>query len=180
MTGWNADLYKRALDFAARAHGDQRITGTGLPYVVHITKVAMEALRATLEDPSLDADVSLACALLHDCVEDTETTLEAVREAFGPTVAAGVSALTKNKSLPTAEQMPDSLLRLSHQPREVQLVKLADRITNLEPPPAHWSMEKRQQYLVEARHIRVALGESSAWLAKRIEEKMRAYDAYCR
>jgi hypothetical protein len=44
MSGWNQDEFKRALDFAARAHGEQKVPGSGFPYLVHLTKVATENL----------------------------------------------------------------------------------------------------------------------------------------
>ena len=179
MTGWNADLYKRALDFSARAHGDQKVPGSGLPDVVHVTKVAMEALRACAEDPTLNADVSLACALLHDCIEDASVTEAQLVENFGAEVATGVKALTKNAALPKAQRMADSLQRLKAQPREVQLVKLADRITNLEPPPPGWSLEKRQAYLAEAQVILNELGSASQWLASRMSVKLSEYAPFC-
>jgi (p)ppGpp synthase/HD superfamily hydrolase len=55
------------------------------------------------------------------------------------------------------------------------MVKLADRITNLEPPPDTWSHDKRRAYLDEAALIRDALGEASAHLARRLEAKMADY-----
>ncbi len=66
------EVYKRAGDFAARAHGDQKVPGSGFPYVVHASKVAMEVLAATEDEPELDRDFAVACALLHDTVEDSE------------------------------------------------------------------------------------------------------------
>ena len=70
------EAYKAAIDFAARAHGDQRVPGSGAPYVVHLAKVAMEVSAACAEDPSLDADLAISCALLHDTIEDAGVTRE--------------------------------------------------------------------------------------------------------
>ncbi len=172
---WNQDLFKRTLDFAARVHGPQVIKGSGAPYVVHVVKVASEVLRAA--DGSFDVGLSMQCALLHDCMEDAGVSADTLRAEFGAAVADGVSALTKNESLPKGEQMADSLRRILLQPREVQLVKLADRITNLEPPPPHWSNEKCAQYLVEAQQIHDALGGAHAGLAARLREKIASYPA---
>lgn len=170
---WNQDLFKKTLDFAAKAHGAQVVTGSGAPYVVHLIKVASEVLRAA--DGSFDVDLSMQCALLHDSVEDAGMQVETLRTAFGSAVADGVSALTKNDALPKAEQMADSLRRIKLQPREVWLVKLADRITNLEPAPAHWSPEKRVKYRLEAQEIHDALGSAHAGLAARMREKIAGY-----
>ncbi len=170
---WNQDLFKRTLDFAARAHGNQQVPGSGFPYVVHLVKVATEVLRVA--DGTFDLDFAMQCALLHDSVEDAGVAVVTLREAFGARVADGVSALTKDDALPKAERMADSLRRVRAQPREVWLVKLADRITNLEPAPAHWSDEKRAGYRVEAQAIHDALGEANAALASRIREKIASY-----
>ncbi len=170
---WNQDLFKRTLDFAASAHGSQAVPGSGFPYVVHLVKVATEVLHAA--DGRFDVDFAMQCALLHDSVEDASVAVASLREEFGARVADGVSALTKDDRVPKAERMADSLRRIRAQPREVWLVKLADRITNLEPAPAHWSAEKRSAYLVEAKVIHDALGEAHAGLAARIREKMASY-----
>ncbi len=179
------DLFKRALDLAARAHGDQRVPGTGFPYVVHVAKVAMEVVASAGADEPFDLDLAVACALLHDAVEDAESeaqgaaNLRAIRDAFGPRVADGVAALTKDAKLPKADRMADSLRRIRAQPPEVWRVKLADRITNLEPPPAHWPLDKRRVYRSEAGVILRELGAASARLRARLERKLAEYEAYC-
>ena len=176
---WNQDLFKRALDFAARAHGEQKVPGSGAPYVVHLTKVAAEVLWASQTD-AFDVDLAMACALLHDTMEDAGVKLEALERDFGSAVAQGVLALTKNEALPKALRMDDSLSRIRAQPRAVWVVKLGDRVTNLEPPPPAWTLEKRRAYLDEARRILSALGGGSAALEARLEEKARAYEVHCR
>jgi guanosine-3',5'-bis(diphosphate) 3'-pyrophosphohydrolase len=175
---FSQDLYKRALDFAARAHADQKEPGHGFPYVVHLAKVAMETIAACESDPTLDGDVAIPCALLHDTIEDAGVSEDAIRETFGDAVARGVSALTKDPSLPKESQMRDSLERIKKQPRDIWAVKLADRITNLEPPPARWNEAKRRKYQEEARQIREHLRGASELLERRIEEKIAAYDAH--
>lgn len=172
---WDPDRFARALDFAADAHGAQRVPGSERPYLAHVVKVAQEALVAALHDPSLDADVIAAAALLHDTVEDTEVTLAAVEAEFGPTVAACVAALTKDASLPKPEQMPDSLRRLLVAPVEGRVVKLADRICNLEPPPHYWTRARGLAYQQEAREILTALGSASSALAGRLARRIEAY-----
>jgi (p)ppGpp synthase/HD superfamily hydrolase len=175
---FDPELYARALDFAARAHGAQTVPGSGFPYVVHLAKVAAEALSAVAAEPTLDSGLVLPCALLHDCLEDAGVSFAQVEAAFGAAVALGVSALTKNESLPKAERMPDSLRRLVAQPREVQLVKLADRITNLEPPPPAWGRAKRAAYLLEAGTIVAAVGLASPVLAQRLRERIARYQTF--
>ena len=87
-------------------------------------------------------------------------------------------ALTKDETLPKADQMPDSLDRILSQPREVAMVKLADRITNLMPPPADWTLEKRKNYHAEALRIHAQLGSASDYLAARLRQRAEAYQEY--
>ncbi len=176
---WSPDLYNAAYRFAAEAHRGQTVPGTdGLPYIMHISMVAMETMTAlTIE--SFDApDLAVQCALLHDTIEDTAIDHGALAAEVGVDVADGVSALSKNLSLPKAERMADSLRRIREQPREVWIVKLADRITNLAPPPARWTQAKRTRYRDEARDILAALGSASPYLAGRMESKIEAYAGY--
>jgi len=176
---WDADGYARALDFAATAHGAQVVPGSGFPYVVHLTKVAAEVARACVEDATLDASLAVTCALLHDCVEDAGVTVDALTQRFGPVVAQGVLALSKDKAVPKDARLADSLRRITQAPREVWVVKLGDRVTNLEPPPAHWPVEKRRAYRAEAEEILRALGPASSWLAQRMRARIAAYAAHC-
>ncbi|HEY1088334.1 MAG TPA: HD domain-containing protein [Archangium sp.] len=170
---WNQDLFKTTLDFATQAHGEQKVPGSGFPYVTHLVKVATEVLRAA--DGTFDVDLAMQCALLHDSVEDAGVNVDDLAARFGERVARGVAALTKNESLPKEQQMNDSLMRIRQQPREVWMVKLADRITNLEPAPHYWTAEKKQKYRVEAQEIVDALGEAHAGLSARIRQKIAAY-----
>ncbi len=165
-------------------HGDQKVPGSGLPYVVHVVKVAMEVLAATEGEESAVRNLSLACALLHDTVEDSAPEEQASVRArilaeFGAEVANGVDALTKDHRLPKSERMVDSLRRVRQQPRAVWLVKLADRITNLEPPPPSWSIQKCVVYAVEGRAILEALGEASDRVRRRFDQKLGEYEAHC-
>ena len=61
---FSPELHFRALSFAAIAHGEQK-TAFGLPYVVHVTSVAMEVMAALRTEPGRDEDLAVACALLY-------------------------------------------------------------------------------------------------------------------
>ncbi len=174
---WNPDQYQRALAFAAAAHGEQKLPDSTLPYVVHLAEVAMEVMTAAAHDPSVDADLAVACALLHDTVEDAGVSPEELGRRFGEPVARGVLALTKSAALPKAERMADSLRRILEEPREVAMVKLANRIANLQPPPRSWSGEKIAAYREEARRILQALGPAHPGLAERLRAKIATYGA---
>jgi (p)ppGpp synthase/HD superfamily hydrolase len=175
---WSPELYQRAVRFAAERHAGQTVPGCELPYLLHVTQVAAEVMRGLAVEPMATPDLAVACALLHDTVEDTETNTSEVAALFGDAVALGVEALSKDPRLPKAEQLDDSLRRIRACPREVWAVKLADRITNLQSPPPHWSAEKRVQYRDEARRIHAALAEGHRALAARLDERIAAYAAF--
>lgn len=174
---WSQEKYLAAWLFAAEVHAAQTVPGTTLPYVVHVGAVAMEILSALANGSVVDdPDLAVQCALLHDVVEDTPITVDQVADRFGDGVAAGVLALSKDSHLPTkAEQMADSLRRIQQQPREVWMVKLADRTVNLQPPPPHWAAAKIAAYREEARTILAVLGPADGYLAQRLAEKIEVY-----
>ena len=177
---FSQENYIEVLNFAALAHGEQK-TPKGLPYIAHITCVAMEVINAC-EKSQLEqnkTDLAISCALLHDVIEDTNITYDEIYVKFGDKIANGVEALTKDKTKSTKqEQMKDSLERLLAQPYEIQMVKLADRITNLGIPPKHWDSEKMKKYQEEAALILSCLKNSNIYLAKRLEEKIEEYKKY--
>lgn len=166
---FSQDKYLAAIAFAADRHGKQLVPGGERPYVVHLASVAMEVIAAGGDD------LAVQCALLHDCIEDAGVTHEEVRARFGAAVADGVLALTKDDALPKEARMADSLRRIRAQPPQIAMVKLADRITNLQPAPAHWSAEKRRAYRDEAIAIADALAGASDVLDARIRAKIADY-----
>jgi len=178
---WSAELYQKAIKFAGEAHQEQKIPGSNLPYVVHISNVTMEVMRAIAsasDGKGIDVDVAIVCALLHDTLEDTQVTFQEIEEEFGNQVAQIVQSLTKRADLPKPEAMADSLNRILQQPKEAAIVKLADRITNLQEPPAHWDLAKRKKYQEEAKSILEKLGNANAILAERLRLKIMEYANY--
>lgn len=174
MTAWSQDRYIEAYRFAAQAHQGQTMTGSDLPYLWHISLVSMEVMAAVAVEPC-DADLAVLCAVLHDVVEDTSVTVAGLRDRFGSPIAAGVSALSKDPALPRPQRLCDSLRRIREQPREVWMVKLADRITNLQPPPAQWTLEKVLAYRADAILIYEQLHTASDFLGERLSAKIAAY-----
>lgn len=175
---WTQEGYIKAYDFAARAHRRQKVPGTRLPYISHPTKVCMEVMAALEVETENDGSLAVQCALLHDVIEDTRETYQSIEATFGTNIADGVLALSKNKSLPDSMQMKDSLERIKAQPREVQMVKLADRITNLQPPPSKWNKKKIREYYAEAIEILDELGKASHFLSARLRKKIDTYKQY--
>ena len=170
-------LRHTAWKFAAQKHHGQIYPGTELPYLLHIGMVLLALLPALEEEDGLDADLGVCCAILHDVIEDTGTAAEELEAVFGPSITAGVLALSKKSSLPKAEAMRDSLIRIRREPREVWMVKLADRIANLGTPPVHWGREKCLSYAMEAQAILDSLGEASPLLALKLASRIAAWQA---
>lgn len=167
-------LYQEAIKFAAYKHLEkrQKVKGTKLPYVVHLSNVAMEIFMAASHTKDFNLIYAIQAALLHDTIEDTETTFDEIKENFGEDIAIAVLALSKDIILPKDKQISDSLARIKKLRNEVWAVKLADRITNLQPPPANWSRAKNIKYLKESQVILDELKDGNQYLAKRLEEKI--------
>ncbi|MCB0792029.1 MAG: bifunctional (p)ppGpp synthetase/guanosine-3',5'-bis(diphosphate) 3'-pyrophosphohydrolase [Flavobacteriales bacterium] len=121
---------RKAFNLAVEAHKDQR-RKTGEPYIYHPIAVA----RICAEEIGLGT-TSVVCALLHDTVEDTDLTLEDVRDLFGPVESNIIDGLTKISGLMfatdsiQAENFRKVLLTLAQDVRVI-LIKLADRLHNM-------------------------------------------------
>ncbi len=176
QTSWNQDEYTRAYLFAARAHKGQAWPGDpALNYMVHVNLVCMEVIAALQVEPGHDEDLAIKCALLHDVIEDTQVSRDEIRAEFGLAVANGVKSLSKNPDLSKTLKMADSLRRIQQQPREIQMVKLADRIVNLLPPPEDWAADQIKSYRDESILILETLGSASKFLAARLAARIREY-----
>ena len=134
------ELIRKAFDVAVEAHSKQR-RKTGEPYIYHPIAVA----KIVAKEIGLDA-TSIAAALLHDVVEDTDYTVDDMEQLFGETIARIVNGLTKisrlNKEQDAsiqAENFRKMLLTL-HDDVRVILIKIADRLHNMQTMdamPAH-------------------------------------------
>ena len=172
---WSQELFIKAYYYAAKAHHGQLVPGSDLPYITHISLVSMEIMASLSSENKRNGDLAIQCALLHDIIEDTSITYEQFRNEFGTEVADGVKALTKNKNLEKKDQMKDCLKRIEKQPMEVWMVKMADRITNLQPPPSHWDLKKREEYREQAKQIYNSLKDADVFLADRLKRKIEDY-----
>jgi len=176
---WNQDRYTKAWNFACDVHHGQLFPSSDLPYIKHIANVMMEAMGALVNGKSVqDPNLLLEVALLHDSIEDTPTTYQQLEEEFGKSVADGVMALSKNLSRPKEDQMIDSIERIKKQPKEIWMVKLADRISNLQKPPASWDKYKVRRYRDEAQLILDELGDADDYLHDRLGAKIASYEEY--
>ena len=180
---WSREKYFKAYNFAAEAHKGQLVPGTDMPYVVHASIVAMEIIAAlaveTVERPNL----AVQCALLHDCLEDTYIVYDEIVTQYGIYVADGVLALSKDGAVGKTEdeykrdrlQLEDSLQRIKQQPREIWMVKMADRIVNLQRPPSHWNDGKIVWYKQGAELIHKELSSASEYLGERLRARIDRY-----
>jgi guanosine-3',5'-bis(diphosphate) 3'-pyrophosphohydrolase len=141
------DLLLHTLKFAAEKHRMQRRKDPDAsPYINHpITVASVLYHEAGVRDPTV-----LAAAILHDTVEDTETTPEELREEFGAKIASVVMEVTDDKSLAKAERKQQQIEHAAHLSPEAQQVKLADKIANLRDvassAPPSWALERRTEY----------------------------------
>jgi (p)ppGpp synthase/HD superfamily hydrolase len=168
---WDPDLFNETLYFAAAAHEGQFVNGRNYSYVVHLIGVCMEALRAAQIEQGVDSNLIMQCSLLHDTIEDTPVTQDILSDRFGKQVAGGVTALTRMDGEPAENY----LKRIAQKEKEVWMVKLADRIWNMNTPPYHWDAAKRREYLEEAKLIHEALHKGSLYLAARLSDKIYSY-----
>ena len=126
----DAKMIRKALDMAVEAHKEMR-RKSGEPYIYPPLEVALICINEIGLGPT-----SVACALLHDVVEDTSITLEDIRKEFGPKVAQIIDGLTKiaenfeQAQSAQAENFRKMLLTLSEDVRVI-LIKLADRLHNM-------------------------------------------------
>jgi guanosine-3',5'-bis(diphosphate) 3'-pyrophosphohydrolase len=158
-------LILEAAAFAAEKHRTQRRKdASASPYINH--PLACAALLAN-EGAVSDTHV-LAAALLHDTIEDTETTAAELESAFGPAIAKLVLEVTDDKSLPKAERKQLQVDHAPHASPQARLVKLADKICNLRDilasPPAGWPPERQQAYFEWANEVVKGLRGTNAAL----------------
>lgn len=116
------------MNFAAIKHRDQRRKDSKeTPYINHPVGVAHIL---SSEGNITDLDVLMA-ALLHDTVEDTDTSIDEIENVFGPKIRGIVAEVTDDKSLPKQERKRLQIEHALTASREAKLVKLADKLYNL-------------------------------------------------
>jgi guanosine-3',5'-bis(diphosphate) 3'-pyrophosphohydrolase len=143
-----------ALAFAADKHRNQRRKDAeSSPYINH----PIELAKILTSEGGVEDMQVLCAAVLHDTIEDTQTSYDELAKAFGREVADVVLEVTDDKSLPKAERKQ---LQIDHAPqlsRAAKLVKLADKIANLrdvsDHPPAKWPLERKREYFDWAKQV---------------------------
>jgi GTP diphosphokinase / guanosine-3',5'-bis(diphosphate) 3'-diphosphatase len=137
----------RAAQFAAEKHKNQRRKDVDAsPYINHPLALASAlAVEGGVENPDV-----ICAALLHDTIEDTDTTAAELEAIFGAKVTSIVLEVTDDKSLAKAVRKEEQVRHTPLISPEAQLVKLADKICNLRDilasPPSDWTAERKKGY----------------------------------
>ncbi len=143
-----------ALAFAAHKHRDQRRKDVhASPYINHPIALANILVNeADIHDPEV-----ICAALLHDTIEDTQTTAAELEAEFGAVIRDLVLEVTYDNLLPKAERKRLQIEHAAQASPQARLVKLADKISNLRDiaasPPASWSLARQQDYFEWAKAV---------------------------
>lgn len=127
----DTDLLDRAIVFAVQAHHNTERRGKGFPYIVHPME-AVEIVATITPDQEL-----LAAAALHDTIEDTDVTVEQLREAFGERIAELVHAESDQFTEGVSEEdswhdrKQAAIDRLAAAPHDAKIVALGDKLSNM-------------------------------------------------
>lgn len=154
VTEKNMNRIIQATHFAARKHsGQTRKNADASPYINHPVEVAFHlSAVGNVEDEDI-----LVAALLHDTIEDTETSREEIVSLFGEAVASLVCECTDDKSLPKLERKH---LQIENAPKKsagAKVIKIADKTCNLRSilsdPPVDWSIQRQYEYFLWAEKV---------------------------
>jgi guanosine-3',5'-bis(diphosphate) 3'-pyrophosphohydrolase len=143
-----------AVEFAARKHSTQRRKDLeASPYINHPVAVA----NLLAQEGGVDDLVTLQTAILHDTVEDTDTTYEELVEHFGREVADVVAEVTDDKVVDKDERKRRQVEHAGHKSSRAAMLKIADKTCNLRDivgaPPAHWTLERKSEYFQWAKLV---------------------------
>ena len=161
----------KAWHCAAEKHRDQRRKGAeASPYVNHLIEVAEVLAR----EGGVSDVLTLQAAMLHDTLEDTETTAAELDARFGVEVRRIVAEVTDEQQLSKAEQKRLQITLARQLSERAKLVKLADKIANLRSllhaPPVDWSLHQKRAYVAWSERV----GEGLRGCNQRLE---RSFDA---
>lgn len=163
-----------ALSFAAQKHqGQTRKSADRAPYIHHPIAVATILAR----EGGVQDTETLMAALLHDTLEDTDTSEAELQRHFGPRVAAIVVELSDDMTLPKPERKAMQVLLARDYSPPARLVRLADKIANvrdvIDSPPQDWPLERRVRYLSWSGEVVAAMRGSHAELEARFHAAVR-------
>lgn len=143
----------KAVDFAAKKHRNQRRKNPDKdPYINHPIDVMNRLRIAGISNPEV-----LVAAVLHDTIEDTDTTYSELIELFGGNIADFVLEVSDNKDLSKKDRKLGQIEHAKHLSKEATLVKMADKLSNLTDltnrKPEGWSDERVRGYFIWAHRV---------------------------
>ena len=146
-------LLFKALAFSAEKHTKQRRKDIDkTPYINHPISLANILAQRWVIDENV-----LCAAILHDTIEDTETTVDELQEHFGEKITSIVLEVTDDKSLEKSIRKQKQVEHAASISHEAKLVKLADKIANItdiiNTPPADWSTDRKKDYFNWAKAV---------------------------
>ncbi len=174
----NSDVEKilKGVEFAADKHRLQtRKNKEKTPYIAHPIGVAENLMKTgNVRDASM-----IIGALLHDTLEDTQTTFSEIEKAFGKDVANYVKELSCDKGLTHSEKNRRQVIEASHKSAGAAQIKLADKLANLSElthnPPSSWTQERVDQYYEWAQSVIDRLPAANPALKKAVDDLVDQY-----
>ena len=164
-------LITKATQFAADKHrGQTRKDAANTPYINHPVAVAhLLSHYAGIQDVNV-----IVAGLLHDTVEDTDTTVDDIEEEFGREVRDIVIEVTDDKSLPSPKRKQLQIEHAAGLSPAARQVKLADKICNLQDivsrPPVNWNLARKREYFEWAKAVIDQLRGTNAKLEALFDE----------
>jgi GTP diphosphokinase / guanosine-3',5'-bis(diphosphate) 3'-diphosphatase len=166
-------LLFKALAFSAEKHTKQRRKDIEeSPYINHPIALANILAQRWVIDENV-----LCAAILHDTLEDTETTADELRERFGEKITSIVLEVTDDKSLEKSVRKQKQVEHAASISHEAKLVKLADKIANItdiiNTPPIDWSNDRKKDYFDWAKAVVDNLRGSHQGLEKDFDDLLK-------
>lgn len=171
-------MVSKAIEFAKKAHEGQFRKGTKRPYIVHPIEVG-EIVASMTEDEEV-----ISAAVLHDTIEDCPgVTQRILAQTFSERVASMVAQESEDKSRTWMERKTATIEHLRTAPREVQMIGLADKLSNMRDIDRDYPVVGEELW----KRFRMKDKDTIGWYYKGVrdalEEKFRgvaAYEEYCR
>ena len=171
-------MVEEAIEFATKVHDGQFRKGTKRPYIVHPIEVG-EIVSSMTNDEEI-----ISAAVLHDTVEDCkEVTVDMLAERFSPRVASFVAQESEDKSRSWKERKGATIERIRSAPREVQIIGLADKLSNMRDIDRDYPICGEQLW----NRFRMKDKEMIGWYYKGVRDALQdvfaeepAFKEYCR
>ncbi len=176
MTAQEVEKVCAGLEFAAEKHKLQtRKNAEKTPYISHPIGVTNHLMNiGEVRDSTI-----LLGALLHDTVEDTQTTFEEIESKFGKQVAGYVKELTDDKSLAKEARKRSQVIGAAHKSQGAAQIKLADKLYNLNDllnnPPQDWTQTRIDRYYEWAQSVVDRLPQANDKLLTAVEDLINTY-----